>query len=162
MPLFLFYSLCQPGFKVLELFICLGHKQKRNGYTASRFQHYIQYKILYLWKDFPSYHICVLCYYILSHRYLVVPCLLSWSGGRKSQYITNTYDSGSKCLCFFMSPVVSGGCHHHRNPSSCLPAQLLGATQGAETVTHPDWRHYYGKSIKESSTHCTTKWFWHL
>lgn len=59
----------------------------------------------------------------------------------------------SKQICVFsMSPVVSGGCHHHRNPSSYFPSQLFGAAKGSPTVTHPDWRHYYGRSLRKSYT----------
>lgn len=110
-------------------------------------------------KGFPRpSHICVILLFLVSQvlccpLFVVVIWLLL-----KSQYIINIYVSQAN-VCVFISPVVSGGCHHHRNPSSRISPQLLGATQGAETVTHPDWRHYYGRSLRESRTDCGTKRF---
>lgn len=49
------------------------------------------------------------------------------------------------CMWFLLLSVVSGSCHHHRNPTSPVSAQLPGAAQSSETFANANGRNHHGR-----------------
>lgn len=49
------------------------------------------------------------------------------------------------CMWFLLLSVVSGSCHHHRNPTSPVPAQLPGTAKSSETFANANGRNHHGR-----------------